>query len=117
MVFFHDEVVVPKCLRYEMLKILHEPHIGMEKTKNNARQVMYWPGMLANVEYLIKNCSTCQKYLNRNIKEPLIPHSVPDGPFQKVCADICQFQNDTYLALVDYFSKWLEVVELENKNN
>lgn len=115
LVFLHNKVVVPKSLRDEMLKILHEPHLGIEKTKSNARQVMYWPRMSANIENLITNCSTCQKYLNKNIKEPLLPHAVPDGPFQKVCADIGHFQNDSYLVLVDYYSKWLEVVKLENK--
>ena len=37
-----DKVVVSSSMRAGMLKGIHEGHIGIEKSKARAREVMYW---------------------------------------------------------------------------
>jgi hypothetical protein len=44
------------------------------------------------------------------------PHSLPNLPFEKIAADILTYQSRDYLVVVDYFSKWIELVELKNKD-
>ena len=54
-----DRVVVPSSVRVDMLKRIHEGHIGIENSKARAREVMYWPRMNAKIEDYISKCSVC----------------------------------------------------------
>lgn len=45
-------------------------------------------------------------------KEPLIPFSVPDVPFQVVGADLFSISGYSYLLIVDYLTKWPIVKKL-----
>jgi len=42
---------------------------------------------------------------------------VPELPFQKIAADIMDCQGQTYLVVMDYFSKWLEILQLKRKDS
>lgn len=117
LLFLGQRIIVPESLRAEMLHKLHESHIGMTKTKLRARQILYWPGIDTDIENFISKCRTCEKYLPSNCKEPLIPHTPPDVPFEKVGCDILQVGAIDYLVLTDYFSKWIEILPLENKQS
>ena len=44
-IFESDRAVILKKLRPEMLKQLHIPHMGIEKTKLRAIESMFWPGV------------------------------------------------------------------------
>ena len=52
-------VVVPKSLQQEMLEIIHEGHLGVEKCKPRARKVLYWLNMNNDIEELALRCETC----------------------------------------------------------
>ena len=115
LVFLNNKIVVPNDLRREMLDKIHEGHFGVEKCKSRARQIFYWPGMLHDIENLVAKCSTCEKFRPKNCKEPLISHEILSLPFEKVGCDICEFGKKDYLILVDYLTKWLEIVPIVNK--
>ena len=36
----------------------------------------------------------------------------PDCPSQKLGADICEYKNQQYLVIVDYYSRFIELVHL-----
>ena len=76
---------------------------------------VYWPGMLQDIEKTVANCAICLHHRNAQAKEPLKPHPIPDLPWQKVGADIFTLGGKDYLLVVDYLSKYPEVVELEDK--
>ena len=57
-----DKVVVPSSMRRDMLKCIHEGHIGIEKCKARARDVMYWLRMNAKIEDFISKCSACLQH-------------------------------------------------------
>ena len=40
-IFFGDRIVIPKAVQQQMLRLIHESHLGMEKCKARARAVMY----------------------------------------------------------------------------
>lgn len=50
LLLFCEKIVVPNSLRSEMLRLLHEGHVGIEKCKARARQIFYWPGMNSDIE-------------------------------------------------------------------
>ena len=45
-------------------------------------------------------------------KEPLMPSEVPEVPWSCVTSDIFEFERDSYLVPVDYYSKYIEVSKL-----
>ena len=44
-----QRVVVPAIMKAEMLQLIHEGHLGIEKCKRRARDIMYWPNMNQHV--------------------------------------------------------------------
>ncbi|KAK9731280.1 Integrase zinc binding domain [Popillia japonica] len=115
LLFLNYKLIVPSSLRPYILKLLHEPHLGITKTKERARQTLYWPGLNRDIENLIGMCPVCEKFSNSNTKEPLITHDIADIPFNKIASDILSFEQKDYLVIQDYYSKWLELLPLQNK--
>ena len=76
---------------------------------------MYWPGMAEDIENIVARCDTCLKFRRNNQKEPLMPHPVPQRPWQTVGADIMTYRGQDFLVLVDYYSKYPEMAPLKNK--
>ena len=68
------------------------------------------------IEQEVKMCSVCNTYSRANQREPLLPHSVLLRPWDKVGADYFSLAAKDYLIVVDYFSKYPEVVEVESKS-
>ena len=114
-VFKNDSVVVPSALQEAMLTLIHESHLGMEKCKARARQLLYWPRMTLDIEDVVSNCAICSKYKKAHQREPMIPHYIPPERFVKIGIDIMTFRNVDYIVIVDYFSKYPEVVPLPDK--
>lgn len=108
-----DRVIVPKELRNKVMRNLHKSHQGIEKTLRLARDLVYWPGMNGEMKDLISSCDACNTFSNQQAKEPLMSHPVPDLPWQKLGADLFELNGKSYLILVDYYSKFMEVDELQ----
>jgi hypothetical protein len=66
---------------------------------------------------MVDKCEICLAFRNNPRKEPLICHELPERPFQKVAADICSIYGKKYQIVVDYFSKWPEVLQLPGNAN
>ncbi|XP_054723301.1 uncharacterized protein K02A2.6-like [Uloborus diversus] len=115
LIFMNDRVIVPKCLRNEMLNVIHTAHCGIEKAKARARQVIFWPGINKDIEVMISKCENCDMYKSKNVKEPLLSHEVPNLPYEKIGMDICEYGGVNYLVVGCYFSKWLDIIRLSNK--
>lgn len=116
-IFYNYRVVVPKKLREKMIKLLHEGHFGVNRTCDRACEILFWPGMTMDIKSMIQNCKVCEQYKYANVKEPLITHEIPKLPFQKITSDILEFRRKSYLIIVDYSTKWLEIILLQSKQN
>ena len=93
---------------------IHEGHLGIKKCKTRACQALFWPGMNTELTEMIQRCSTCQEQRNYQQKEPLIQHTPPTKPWEKVGTDLFKFQKHDYLVVVDYYSDYTEISKLEN---
>ena len=51
-----ENIVVPKSMRPEMLSVIHTGHMGDEKCKNRARELLFWPGMCHQISELVSKC-------------------------------------------------------------
>jgi len=71
--------------------------------------------MTADIERTISACDTCAKFQRSPQREPMIPHSIPTNRFEKVSMDIMTWCGQAYLVVVDYYSKYPELLPLQDK--
>ena len=69
--------------------------------------------MAENIAEMVNSCDVCRTH-QKQTKEPLQPHSVPERPWQKIGVDLFTFGQQEYLLLVDYYYKFIEVEWLKS---
>ena len=79
----------------------------------HTRNAVYWLAMSARIEEMVNKCQTCAK-VRPEPQEPLMKSAFPQKPWQKIKMDLCWRGNDTFLVVVDYYSRWLECKKLIN---
>lgn len=107
-----NRVVVPKSMRNEMLKRIHIGHLGLEKCKLRARETIFWPNINSQLEDYITKCGVCLSCKNENKKETMISHDIPNRAWSKIGTDCFHFNGEKYLLVIDYYSKFIEVIKL-----
>lgn len=109
-----DRIVIPTCLRTDVLDCLHQGHLGTTKCLERARVAVYWPGISADIKAITNKCEFCLENRSSQVKEPLMPSALPTGPWQKIGVDLLYHEatRRNYLVAVDYFSRWIECVYL-----
>lgn len=115
LLFLDNKIIVPTCLRQEMLTLVHKPHFGIQKTKLRARQLFYWPLLNNDIEEFLSKCESCQLNQRMNPKETLVSHTLPNRPWQYVFADFFEYNSKNYLLFVDAYSNWIEVTQTKTK--
>lgn len=49
-IFFKGEkIIIPMLKRKEVMKLLHQSHIGLQSTLKRARETVYWPGITRDI--------------------------------------------------------------------
>ena len=114
LIYSSHAILIPPSLQKDTLKKLHQSHQGVEKTKHLARQSIFWPGMSAQIEDVVSNCSICLRHRNSNTKEPLHPHELPQRPWQRLATDLFDWKGLPHLVVVDYYSRYPEIAQLRD---
>ena len=70
----------------------------MEQWKLRAKTCVYWKGINADTERAVTNQSSQQA-------ETLLPHDIPDGPWQVLATDIFHLEGNDYVTVADCYSK------------
>ena len=117
LLFKLHKVIIPSKMRKLILGKLHQSHQGVEKTKRLARDVLFWPGMNAEIAETVERCDICSRHRASNQKEPMHGHDIPERPWQKVGSDLFEFAGSTYLILVDYYSNYFEINKLASTSS
>ena len=78
-----QRVVVPDSMKTQMLTLIHEGHLGIEKCKRRAREILYWPNMNKDVYETVSRCDVCQEYRYAQPKQPLTMYERPDRPWMR----------------------------------
>ena len=115
-ILFDSRLYIPEGLRDKYLHRCHEAHQGIEKCRRRARQLFWWPSVSSDIETYISTCETCIK--RGQVKhQPVEEQPLPAGPWQEIATDLFVFDNDNYLVVIDYYSKWIEAVPLLNQTS
>ena len=81
----------------------------MVKCKNRTKEVMFWPNMNSQIADILSNCPACTEHQSSNTKEPMIAHELPERPWQNLAADLFMLENEQYLIVVHYYSRYFEL--------
>ncbi|UYV73367.1 hypothetical protein LAZ67_10002871 [Cordylochernes scorpioides] len=105
-------LVIPASMKLEILDKLHAGHFGITKTRLRARETVWWPGISEEIAETVRKCSVCiQEAVSKH--EPLIPTNFPSRPWQKIGMDLFKFENKWYLVVIDYYSRFPEMIQLD----
>ena len=100
-------VIVPSCLRGEVLTGLHSAHQCVVKMHDRAMHAVFWPGLYKDLERVRDNCTYCNKAAPTQAALP--PHEPlsPDYPFQMIVLDYCSIKGKSWLIIADRFTGWV----------
>ena len=111
LLLFNARIVVPENLRKTVMTKLHHGHQGVERSLQRAQHSVWWPGISNRIEQLVGDCPVCAKNA-RPQKEPLLSTLLPPYLWHTVAMDLFELQSVHYLIIVDYFSRYLEIIKL-----
>ena len=82
-----NRIILPTKLRSQAIKLAHEDHAGMTKTKQRIRSKLWWPNMDKDIEQHIRTCHPCQIVGKPDRPEPVQPTKLPDEPWTELAND------------------------------
>ena len=113
LLLYGNRLVVPRQMQAETLRKLHQGHQGIQRCRLRANISVWWPGIARQIYDFISQCPECCKDASPR-REPLMPTPLPEFPWQKAATDLFELKGETYLIVVDYFSRFPEVIQLRS---
>ena len=106
-----SQLIIPSTMQLEILERIHEGHQGIVKCRRRVKESVWWPGVSKQISDIVTNCRKCIEH-RVPAREPMIPSAVPEGPWKTLDTDLFYLKGRTYLLVVDYFSRYVEVSPL-----
>ena len=104
-----QRAVIPAVLRATYIAVVHKGHMGLERTRQLASDIFFWPKMRQDIESAVSQCSACNSCKAHLPTQPMINHPVPDLPWSSLGADLFDWNGRQYLVVVDSYSGWFEM--------
>lgn len=108
-----QRIIVPKKLQKPILEMLHEGHIGIIRMKQDARGLVWWNNITKDIEQYAKRCDICAQV---NPAKPILKQKTywppSKHPFDRIHLDFFYFNSLVFLIIVDSYSKWIDVQQM-----
>ena len=111
LLLYGRRIVIPVARQREILEKIHQGHLGIQRCRLRIMESVWWPGVSAQMDKMIRQCHMCAKEAVAH-KEPMIAAQLPTYPWQKIGSDLFELNGTTYMLVVDYFSRYIEVVKV-----
>ena len=115
-----NRIVIPESLQKRVIKIAHQAHQGIVKTKQCLREKVWFPGIDVLVEAEIKSCIPCQASNPQTAnREPLQPSKLPSKPWTELSMDFAgPFPSgELLMVVIDDYSRFPEVEIVSSTSN
>ena len=111
-----NRIIVPNEMRAEMLQYIHEEHQGKERCLLWARNTVFWPKIMYDIQELIERCIICQEH---GKSQSIIgtTQELPPFPWHPLATDIFYWKRMDFLIVTDVFSKYFLVRKLANSTS
>ena len=104
---FGARIVIPARLRNQVLQLVHLGHFGMQRMKQLAHSVVYWPHINNDIEHLCRTCTACAEHHNKPPKPANHPWMLLETSWSWLHIDhAIKFVGTDWLLLVDAYSKY-----------
>ena len=107
-------LIIPKSERASTLKVLHMGHYAVDKMSLRARETVYWPGISKDIRHTYHHCHICAKFARTQQRETLQFIETPQTAWEQLGLDIFTLRNTQYLLVIDYFSQFPVVKQLQS---
>ena len=109
-ILWGTRIIVPPKHRSDMIKELHDGHMGSSKMKELARSYVWWPNMDRDLEEVSKTCIDCLNARPAPPRAELHPWEWPSKPWHRIHIDYAgPIDGKYFLVVVDAYSKWVEI--------
>jgi len=99
-------VVVPSMLRRQVLDLLHECHLGIQRMKQLARTAVYWPDIDSDILDLCRQCWTCAGHQSEPSKAAVHTWMLPEKPWSRLNIDhAIDFPGLIWLVVTDAYTE------------
>lgn len=110
-------VIVPPSLQQNVLRLLHQSHLGRVKMKQLARGHCWWPGIDRAIDVLTRSCPTCAE-LQPSPKQQFQPWDEPCSVWSRVHMDFAgPVWGSKWLLVIDAKSKFPMVIDMHDKTS
>ena len=113
LLLYNNRIIIPTSLQKEVMKRIHEGHQGIERCRMRVRSSVWWPNISSQVTDMVKKSPKCAKMAIQR-KEPMIVSPLPEFPWKVIGTDLFELDKKHYLLVVDYFSRYPEVILLKS---
>ena len=99
-----------------MLQYIHEGHQGKERCLLQARNTVFWPKIMYDIQELIERCIICQEH---GKSQSIIgtTQELPPFPWHTLATDIFYWKRMDFLIVTDVFSKYFLVRKSANSTS
>ena len=111
----NDRYVIPDELQLQVLHLAHEGHPGSEAFKLTLRARVWWPTLSKDASQFAESCSECWRRRSHQPQE--LQPSEFEGVWVKPVVDLVTVEGRQPLSVIDYGSRYPEVVELLSTNS
>ena len=111
-----NRIVIPESLRPQDINILYnKAHLGLNKTLEQARTCMYWPGITNVIKDSISSCKVCLTFSDSQQREPYVS-DIQTRPWSYLSLDNFEFQGQHFIMILDVSTKFFVVRPVSSLN-
>ena len=104
---------IPASLQEDTLQLLHAAHQSERRCKLLASTSVWWPSISSDITRVVSACQVCRR-CRPQPTAPVLSTDTPERVWQMIGTNLFQVGRQSYIVIVDYYSRYIEVVPLSS---